>query len=241
MSFNNVSPGKDIPNDFNVIIEIPAQSDPVKYEADKETGMLHVDRFVGTGMRYPANYGFIPQTLSEDGDPIDVLVLSPVAVASGAVIRCRPVGALLMEDNSGTDEKIIAVPVDALHDPPFSLLHPDDACAAMVAALERRADGPFNIVGPGAASPWQTARLGGRLPVPVFGPMWGPTAQAVEFMGAAIAPHVVELLRFGRTANGAKAADVLGLDAIRSTQSVVRDLYEWAEVVPIVTAREAVA
>ncbi len=167
-------------------------------------------------------------TARRHGIPVGTLRFAPVV---GSHVP-SPLGRLL---------RLPMVPVDALHDPPFSLLHPDDACAAMVAALERRADGPFNIVGPGAASPWQTARLGGRLPVPVFGPMWGPTAQAVEFMGAAIAPHVVELLRFGRTANGAKAADVLGLDAIRSTQSVVRDLYEWAEVVPIVTAREAVA
>ncbi|MFS6674144.1 inorganic diphosphatase, partial [Staphylococcus aureus] len=92
MSFNNVSPGKDIPNDFNVIIEIPAQSDPVKYEADKETGLLFVDRFVGTGMRYPANYGFIPNTLADDGDPLDVLVVTPYPVAPGSVIRARPVG-----------------------------------------------------------------------------------------------------------------------------------------------------
>ncbi|RFC01308.1 inorganic pyrophosphatase, partial [Klebsiella michiganensis] len=89
MSFNNISPGKDIPNDFNVIIENPAQSDPVKYEADKETGLLFVDRFVGTGMRYPANYGFIPQTLSGDGDPVDVLVVTPFPLIHGCVVRCR--------------------------------------------------------------------------------------------------------------------------------------------------------
>ena len=101
--------------DLHALIEIPVGGTPVKYELDKASGALMVDRFLHTAMFYPGNYGFIPQTLSEDGDPIDVLVLSPVAVASGAVIRCRPVGALLMEDNSGTDEKIIAVPVDALH------------------------------------------------------------------------------------------------------------------------------
>jgi len=114
MSFNNVSPGKDIPNDFNVIIEIPAQSDPVKYEADKETGMLHVDRFVGTGMRYPANYGFIPQTLSGDGDPVDVLVVTPFPLIHGCVVRCRALGMLKMTDESGVDAKLVAVPVNKL-------------------------------------------------------------------------------------------------------------------------------
>ena len=114
MSFNNVSPGKDIPNDFNVIIEIPAQSDPVKYEADKETGMLFVDRFVGTGMRYPANYGFIPQTLSGDGDPVDVLVITPVPLIPGVVVTCRAIGILKMEDEAGQDGKVLAVPIDKI-------------------------------------------------------------------------------------------------------------------------------
>ena len=114
MSFNNVSPGKDIPNDFNVIIEIPAQSDPVKYEADKETGLLFVDRFVGTGMRYPANYGFIPQTLSGDGDPVDVLVVTPFPLIHGCVVRCRALGMLKMTDESGEDAKIVAVPVSKI-------------------------------------------------------------------------------------------------------------------------------
>ncbi|MFS8978695.1 inorganic diphosphatase [Cupriavidus necator] len=114
MSFNLVTPGKDIPNDFNVIIEISAQSDPVKYEADKETGLLFVDRFIGTGMRYPANYGYIPQTLSGDGDPVDVLVLSPFPILAGAVVRCRALGMLKMTDESGVDAKLVAVPLDKL-------------------------------------------------------------------------------------------------------------------------------
>ena len=114
MSFNNVSPGKDIPNDFNVIIEIPAQSDPVKYEADKETGLLFVDRVVGTGMRYPANYGVIPQTLSGDGDPVDVLVVTPFPLIHGCVVRCRALGMLKMTDESGVDAKLVAVPVNKL-------------------------------------------------------------------------------------------------------------------------------
>jgi inorganic pyrophosphatase len=112
MSFANVPAGKDLPQDFNVIIEIPAQSDPVKYEADKEMGLLVVDRFVGTGMRYPVNYGFIPQTLSGDGDPVDVLVITPFPLLAGSVVRSRALGMLQMTDESGVDAKLIAVAHD---------------------------------------------------------------------------------------------------------------------------------
>lgn len=114
MSFNLVSAGKDIPNDFNVIIEISAQSDPVKYEADKETGLLVVDRFVGTGMRYPANYGFIPKTLAGDGDPVDALVITPFPLIPGCVVRCRALGMLKMTDEGGEDAKLIVVPINKL-------------------------------------------------------------------------------------------------------------------------------
>ena len=110
MSFNHVPAGKDLPQDFNVIIEIPAQSDPVKYEADKETGLLHVDRFISTGMRYPANYGYIPQTLSGDGDPVDVLVITPFPLTPGVVVTCRAIGVLMMDDEAGGDAKLLAVP-----------------------------------------------------------------------------------------------------------------------------------
>lgn len=106
--------GKDLPNDINVVIEIPAFAEPVKYEFDKEDKMLVVDRFMATTMQYPCNYGFIPDTLSEDGDPVDVLVITPVALRHGCVIRCRPVGMLKMTDESGVDTKIIAVPHDKL-------------------------------------------------------------------------------------------------------------------------------
>lgn len=108
------SAGRDLPNDFNVVIEIPALSEPVKYEFDKEAKMLVVDRFMSTTMQYPCNYGFIPNTLSEDGDPVDVLVMTPVPLRHGAMIRCRPVGMLKMTDESGVDTKIIAVPHDKL-------------------------------------------------------------------------------------------------------------------------------
>ena len=114
MSLDRVSSGKDVPNDINVIIEIPSHSDPVKYEVDKETGAMFVDRFMNTAMFYPCNYGYVPHTLSEDGDPVDVLVVTPTPLISGSVIRCRPVGMLEMTDESGVDAKILAVPVDKL-------------------------------------------------------------------------------------------------------------------------------
>ncbi len=114
MILDRVSSGKNVPNDVNVIIEIPSHSDPVKYEVDKETGAMFVDRFMGTAMHYPCNYGYVPQTLSEDGDPVDVLVVTPIPVISGSVICVRPLGMLRMTDEAGRDSKIIAVPVDKL-------------------------------------------------------------------------------------------------------------------------------
>jgi inorganic pyrophosphatase len=115
MNLAKIPAGRNPPTDINVLIEISAGGLPVKYEMDKESGALFVDRFLHTSMFYPGNYGFIPHTLSEDGDPIDVLVISSVAVIAGGVVRCRPVGALVMQDQAGADEKIIAVPVDALN------------------------------------------------------------------------------------------------------------------------------
>ena len=114
MSYNNIPPGKDAPHDIYVVIEIPANHDPIKYEIDKDSDALFVDRFMGTAMFYPANYGYIPNTLSEDGDALDVLVVTPYPVAPGSVIRCRPVGKLNMEDESGIDAKLIAVPHEKL-------------------------------------------------------------------------------------------------------------------------------
>jgi inorganic pyrophosphatase len=110
MSYSKVPAGKDLPNDFNVIIEIPANHAPIKYEIDKDADALFVDRFVATAMFYPANYGYIPGTLSEDGDPLDVLVVTPYPVVPGAVIRSRAVGVLNMTDDGGPDAKLIAVP-----------------------------------------------------------------------------------------------------------------------------------
>ena len=114
MSLNDVPAGKNLPDEINVVIEIPAYSDPIKYEVDKDTGAIFVDRFMATCMHYPTNYGYINQTLSEDGDPADVLVMSPFPLLAGCVIKCRPVGVLKMTDESGTDAKILAVPVDKL-------------------------------------------------------------------------------------------------------------------------------
>jgi inorganic pyrophosphatase len=114
MNLDRVDSGNDVPNEINVIIEIPAHSDPVKYELDKETGAMFVDRFMSSAMHYPCNYGYVPHTLSRDGDPVDVLVLSPAPLISGAVIRCRPVGVLRMADESGDDAKVLALPVDKL-------------------------------------------------------------------------------------------------------------------------------
>jgi inorganic pyrophosphatase len=112
MSLNMVPSGKSLPDDFNVIIEIPMQGDPVKYEVDKDSGAIFVDRFMGTAMQYPTNYGYIPHTLSEDGDPVDVLVLTPVPLLPGVVVRCRPLGVLMMTDEAGPDAKLLAVPVE---------------------------------------------------------------------------------------------------------------------------------
>jgi len=114
MDISKISIGKDAPNDINVIIEVPMNSDPVKYEFDKDAGAIIVDRFLSTAMFYPCNYGFIPHTLSDDGDPADVLVVSQYPVTPGSVIRCRPIGVLMMEDEAGGDEKILAVPVSKL-------------------------------------------------------------------------------------------------------------------------------
>ena len=111
---SNIKVGKDAPNDINVVIEIPAHNEPVKYEFDKDANMLIVDRFMSTTMQYPCNYGFVPNTLSEDGDPVDVLVVAPVALRPGVIINCRPVGVLKMTDESGIDAKIIAVPTSKL-------------------------------------------------------------------------------------------------------------------------------
>jgi len=112
MSINDVTAGKHLPEEFNVIIEIPMNADPIKYEVDKNSGTLFVDRFMMTAMHYPANYGYVPRTISEDGDPVDVLVHTPFPLLPGVVVRCRAVGILRMTDEAGGDAKLLAVPID---------------------------------------------------------------------------------------------------------------------------------
>jgi inorganic pyrophosphatase len=114
MSLDNVTPGKNVPESFNVIIEIPMNADPIKYEVDKETGAIFVDRFMSTAMHYPTNYGYVPKTLSGDGDPVDVLVITPVPLIPGVVVPCRAIGILKMTDEAGEDGKVLAVPTDKI-------------------------------------------------------------------------------------------------------------------------------
>lgn len=113
MSLHKVTPGAS-PDAFNVIIEIPMNADPVKYEVDKDSGAIFVDRFMSTAMHYPTNYGYVPQTLSGDGDPVDVLVITPFPLIPGVVVTCRPIGILKMQDEAGEDGKVLAVPIDKI-------------------------------------------------------------------------------------------------------------------------------
>ncbi len=126
MGFESVPPGKSIPDDVNVIIEIPLRSDPVKYEIDEATGTVMVDRFMATAMHYPCNYGYVPHTLCENGDPADVLVLTPFPLLVGSVVRCRPIAVLEMSDEAGGDSKILAVPVSKLTTMYDHVQGPDD-------------------------------------------------------------------------------------------------------------------
>ena len=184
------------------------------------------------------------------GSPYGAGLLRVEAMAAGLGRRKGiPVGALRYAPVVGSHVpsplgrllRLPTVPVPAFSDPPFSLLHPDDAAQAMVEAIVRRVDGPLNVVGPGAATPFQAVRLGGRVPVPIPPPAWRWASRVAELAGAAIAPHVVELLRHGRTGCGTRAVEILGLHGLRSTQQVLEELYEWAQVVPLPTGVEAVA
>lgn len=136
MSLNDVPAGKNLPDEVNVIIEIPAYSSPVKYEVDKDTGAIFVDRFMATCMQYPANYGYVNKTLSDDGDPVDVLVMTPHPLLAGSVIKCRPVGVLNMTDESGQDAKVLAVPVDKLSSIYTDVKNIDDVPALLKNQIE---------------------------------------------------------------------------------------------------------
>ena len=135
MNLDRVSSGTSVPDDVNVIIEIPMHAEPIKYEMEKHTGAMFVDRFMSTAMRYPCNYGYVPHTLSGDGDPVDVLVLSPVPLITGVVVRCRPVGMLKMEDEAGNDTKILAVPIEKLTPLYAAVRSPDDLTQGTLAQI----------------------------------------------------------------------------------------------------------
>ena len=135
MNLERVTAGRDVPDDVNVIIEIPMNADPVKYEVDKHTGAVFVDRFMSTAMHYPCNYGYVPRTLSGDGDPVDVLVISPFPLITGVVVRCRPVGMLRMKDEAGEDTKLLAVPIDKLTSQYRGIRSPRDLPEARLAAI----------------------------------------------------------------------------------------------------------
>ncbi|HSG89697.1 MAG TPA: inorganic diphosphatase [Pseudomonadales bacterium] len=136
MSLSNVPPGLDLPNEINVIIEIPANTGPIKYEVDKVSGAVFVDRFMATPMFYPCNYGYVPGTLADDGDPLDVLVITPFPVLSGAVIAARPVGVLKMEDEAGDDAKILAVPPTRLTTEYESMVSPETVQIQLLRRIE---------------------------------------------------------------------------------------------------------
>lgn len=136
MGLDKLQAGKQVPTDINVVIEIPSNTSPIKYELDKDSGMVMVDRFLGTAMFYPCEYGFMPHTLSEDGDPVDVLVITPYSLFPGSVIRCRPVGMLRMTDESGKDSKILAVPVNKLTTRYQHIQKPEDVEKGLLDAIE---------------------------------------------------------------------------------------------------------
>ena len=136
MSLHNVKPGPKSPHEFNVIIEIPMNADPIKYEVDHDTGAIFVDRFMSTAMHYPCNYGYVPDTLSDDGDPVDVLVVTPVPLIPGVVVTCRPVGLLRMQDEAGGDNKVLAVPIPKILSLYSSWRKPEDLNPVRLKALQ---------------------------------------------------------------------------------------------------------
>jgi inorganic pyrophosphatase len=170
MDLAKIPVGRNPPEDVNVVVEIPQGSALVKYEFDRESGAIFVDRFLHTAMFYPGNYGFVPHTLAQDGEPVDVLILGPIAVAPGAVVRCRPVGVLRMEDESGNDEKILAVPigtVDAFYDGVHS-------CEDLPSAIREQIDHFFRDYKDLERGKW--VRLSG----------WGSASEAADIIMGAI-------------------------------------------------------
>jgi inorganic pyrophosphatase len=173
MDLSKIGIGKKVPEEINVIIEVPMGAAPVKYEMDKDSGAIVVDRFVQTSMHYPCNYGFIPHTLSLDGDPADVLVVSRYPLVPGCVIACRPVGVLLMEDDGGKDEKIIAVPTTKLDVFYENIKEHTDITATFVAQIQHFFE-QYKAIEKGK---W----------VKILG--WGNKARAIELIEASIAEY----------------------------------------------------
>jgi inorganic pyrophosphatase len=132
VNLDRVDAGRNPPEEVNVIIEIHLNGEPVKYELDKDTGAMFVDRFLNTAMRYPCNYGYIPRTLAEDGDPVDVIIASPMPLIHGSVMRCRPIGLLDMTDEAGNDGKVMAVPIDSVSKFHSSILSYEDVQPALL-------------------------------------------------------------------------------------------------------------
>jgi len=171
MSLDLVTPGKNVPESFNVIIEIPMNADPIKYEVDKETGAIFVDRFMSTSMHYPTNYGYVPKTISGDGDPVDVLVITPVPLIPGVVVTCRPIGILKMQDEAGDDAKVLAVPTDKILSIYTQWQKPEDLNPMRLKTIAHFFE-HYKDLEPGK---W----------VKVLG--WGDAAEAREMISAAIA------------------------------------------------------
>ncbi|MES2985123.1 MAG: inorganic diphosphatase [Pseudomonadota bacterium] len=171
MDISKIAIGKNAPEEVNVIIEVPMGTDPIKYELDKDSGAIFVDRFLHTAMNYPCNYGFVPHTLSEDGDPVDVLVVGHHPLMPGCVIAARPVGVLLMEDDKGPDEKILAVPTHSVH--PFwdNITEYSDLPAVLTAQIQHFFEHYKDL----EKGKW--AKVTG----------WGNKAKAVELIQAGIA------------------------------------------------------
>jgi inorganic pyrophosphatase len=135
MSLDKVTPGKNVPEAFNVVIEISMNADPVKYEVDKESGAIFVDRFMTTAMHYPTNYGYVPQTIAGDGDPVDVLVMTPFPLPPGVVVPCRAIGILRMTDEAGEDGKVLAVPTDKILPLYTQLKKPEDVSPMLLNSI----------------------------------------------------------------------------------------------------------
>ncbi|PTV51789.1 inorganic diphosphatase [Pseudomonas putida] len=178
MSYADIPAGNAIPDDFFTVIEIPANHSPIKYEVDKPSGQIFVDRFLSTPMFYPANYGFIPNTLSDDGDPLDVLVICPYPVSPGIVIRSRPVGVMYMTDEAGADAKVIAVPHDKLSSTYSDIKECEDLPALLLAQIQHFFEN-YKVLEPGK---W--VKMG----------RWGSADEAREEIRRSVAAYVPKSL-----------------------------------------------